>query len=264
MNDIAIHPDRPIPPFRLRRQALSKLTRRKPATMLVTGLFCCAMSLSAEAANGYTDSASFLSALTGPAITVNFDGAIAGTVIPDRSTFDNIAISSNTGLDLLVSDHFDTSSPFNYLGVDDGFSNEFVSGDEIFFQFSAPVVAFGLFITGSPLQILDNDFQLVGGGASVFNAGGPELTLADGGELFFLGLIDTAGFSSVRLNSFGDPGNPFFAFNVDDLSYVNRVPEPADSTLLLLGLLAMAGTQRRIRNRPFVTLKNLNHQEIPS
>lgn len=183
----------------------------------------------------FTDSISFNAALSQESRIESFDNILSGTVIPDGDSLGDIRYESNTGFDLVVTDHFNTTSPLNYLGSDDGFSNEFVSGDEISFSFNKIIRAFGLFIIGSPGDVLQSDLQLVGGSLSVFNSSTPEKILDDGGDVFFLGLINSDGFSNVRLNSFGDQQDPFFAFNIDDITTVN-VSEPTSAALLGLGL----------------------------
>lgn len=211
---------------------------------ICSGFLGLVLHVPSEAAMIFTDSGSFQAALPGIGRTLNFDKVDAETVIPDGSRFGGIGFRSNTGMDLIVSDHFDTTSPFNYLGVDDGFSNEFVSGHEIYFDFNGLIQAFGIYLIGSPGDIFESDFQLVAGGLSVFNEGIPEFTLADGGDVFFLGLIDPNGFSNARLNSFGDPDDPFFAFNIDDITTVSAVPEPGAFLLLSVSFL-LFGQQLR-------------------
>ena len=185
----------------------------------------------------FTDSASFNAALSQSPTIETFDNVFSGTVIPDGGSFGDIRYQTNTGLDLVISDHFSTTSPLNFLGSNDTFSTEFVSGDEIFFNFNKIIQAFGLFIIGNPGDdIFQSDLQLVGGGLNVFNASTPEKTLDDGGNVFFLGLINNDGFSNARLNSFGDQQDPFFAFNIDDVTTVN-VSEPTTAALLSLGLV---------------------------
>lgn len=192
----------------------------------------------------FTDRASFLAALPGPASVLNFDDVDAQTQIAENTPFAGITFTSNlSSPGLIVSDNFDTTSPLNYLGVDDGFSNEFLSGDELTFSFANSVQAFGFSIIGSPDDVFAADFQLTASGSSVFNLGTPEQTLRDGGNVFFLGIIDTAGFSNAQLFSFGDPTDPFFGFNIDDITTV-AVPVPATFALLGLGVLAIFGQKR--------------------
>ena len=194
----------------------------------------------------FTNSASFLAALPGPSSVVDFDAADAEMLIPEGAAFEGITFTTNTALDLIVSDHFDTTSPHNYLGVADDFSNEFLSGHELTFSFAGRVQAFGLFIIASPGAVLAADFQLLASSVSVFNVAPPERILLDGGEVFFLGVIDPTGFASAQLISFGDPDDPFFGFNVDDLTTF-YVPEPATLALVGLGLLALCGRKAAFR-----------------
>lgn len=196
----------------------------------------------------FTNSAEFLAALPGPASIVDFDAVDAETLIPEGAAFEGITFTTNTGLDLIVSDHFDTTSPLNYLGVADGFSNEFFSGHELTFSFARRVQAFGLSIIASPGDVFAADFQLVASSGSAFNVAPPERILSDGGEVFFLGVINPTGFASAQLISFGDPDAdaPFFGFNVDDLTTV-AVPEPATFALVGLGLLALCGRKAAFR-----------------
>ena len=200
----------------------------------------------------FTDSASFNAALPGTPLVTTFDNTDAETIIPNGSQFGNINFSLNSGSDLIVTDNFDTTSPFNYLGADDGFANEFLSGDELLFNFDRLVQAFGLFVIGSPEpeNILPFDLQLVGGGLNVFNDT-PEFTLDDGGDVFFLGIINENGFDSARLNSFGDPNasEPFFAFNIDDISTFSEVPEPGTLLLMAFGFALLIRRSRRFSSK---------------
>lgn len=201
------------------------------ALIAVSGLSVASVAHTAPIA--FTDPASFLAALTGLTTVVNFDTSPAETPIPEGVPFGGVSITTNLPTPgLIVSDHFDTSSPLNYLGVDDGFSNEFLSGHELTIAFTHPVIGFGLYIIASGDDVLDADFLLAASGGSVFNAGPPLEIFGDGGELFFLGIVDPVGFVQASLISFGDPADPAFAFNLDDLT-TSAVPEPA--SLVLLG-----------------------------
>lgn len=198
----------------------------------------------------YTDSSAFFAAIPGgaprlgPQSVVDFDNVDAGTPITEGDLFDGVRFSSNTDEGLIVTDHFQTTSGLNYLGLDDGFSNEFRSGDELTFGFADPVLAFALTIIGSPSGLLANDLQLVAAGGNIFNPDTPERVFADGGELFFLGVIAPLPFSSAQLISFGDPTAPFFNFNIDDVTAV-AVPLPPTLTLFGLGLLGLGALRRK-------------------
>lgn len=211
------------------------------ATLSLLGL----LSLSTQgnaATSTFTDSASFFAALPGPSSTQDYEGVPAESVIPNGATLDGINYSSNVGGgSLFISTFSDTTSGNNSLGGDDNF---FLSGDELSFGFSSLTQAIGLFIIDDiePGSIVENDIQLIAGGLSVFNLATPERILPDRSNVFFLGLIDTDGFDSAQLLSFGDPSDPFFIFNVDDVTTValnGQVPEPSSYLLLSLGLLML-------------------------
>ena len=146
---------------------------------------------------------------------------------------------------MIVSSGFDTTSGVNYLGIDDGGGEVFLSGDAFTMSFGATINAVGLFVIGSPGDVLGGDFELTAGAGSVFNAGTPEATLGDGGEVFFLGLIDTVGFTSAMLESFDPLQEGLFEFNVDDIVTAAAVPEPGTMALFGLGVLGMAVARRR-------------------
>jgi hypothetical protein len=187
----------------------------------------------------FTDRDAFenaLAGLSGPISTIDFDDVDAATPIAEGVPFQGIEFTTGFGPGLVISDNFQTTSGLNALGLDDGFSNEFLSGDELLFGFVDPVQALGLSIVASPDDILAADFQLVGGGASVFNTIPPAFTFADGGQAFFLGIINSAPFDYAQLISFGDRTDPFFGFNVDDVTTV-AVPVPTTAALLGIGLI---------------------------
>ncbi|MBK1704176.1 hypothetical protein [Halochromatium glycolicum] len=199
----------------------------------------------------YNESSAFFTAISdaeprlGSLSIIDFDDVNAGASIQEGSVFGGVRFRSNTIDGLVVTDHFQTTSGLNYLGLDDGFSNEFRSGDELRFGFPDPVLAFALSIIGSPSGLLANDLQLVAAGGNVFNLGTPERVFQDGGELFFLGVIAPEAFSAAQLISFGDPTDPFFNFNIDDVTTV-AVPLPPTLALFGLGLVGL-GALRRIR-----------------
>lgn len=226
--------------------------RRYGAPGVLAALACLCLCGAAQAAPiVFTDSASFQAALPAAPSALHFDDVPAGTAVPEGVPIQGVSFTSNLGgLGLTVFDTRDTTSPDNYLGVDDGDDGLFRSGDELGFTFGAAVQAFGLFIIGNTENILANDFQLTASGGSVFNLGGPQQILSDGGGVFFLGIIDTAGFDSARLISFGDPDAPFFRFHVDDIvTAATPVPEPATLMLVGFGLLA-ACRNRLVRRTP--------------
>ncbi|WP_454062265.1 PEP-CTERM sorting domain-containing protein [Candidatus Nitrospira salsa] len=238
--------------------ALNQRLRGRPTLVVIVGLMLLSVSAGVHAATfGFTDRSAFQSALSGQTSVVNFDDVDAGTSIQDGVPFQGISFTSNvdnipgrTGL--LVSAEFLTTSPLNYLGVNDGFSNEFLFGDELTLNFTEPIRALGLSVIAGPDAALANDFLLTAGGGSVFNVGTPEQRLFDGGEVFFLGLINDQGFSTAQLISFGDQIDSSLGFNIDDISTdtpsnVAPVPEPSAVLLFGTGLLLLGGVARRNR-----------------
>ncbi|GJL56436.1 MAG: hypothetical protein NPIRA02_35680 [Nitrospirales bacterium] len=230
----------------------------KPTLGMIVGLMLLFASAGVHAATfGFTDRSAFQTALPGQTSVINFDDVDAGTSIQDGVPFQGTRFTSNVdnipGREgLLVSAEFLTTSPLNYLGVNDGFSNEFLFGDELTLNFTQPVRAVGLLVIAGPDAALANDFLLTAGGGSVFNSGIPEQRLFDGGEVFFLGLINDQGFSTAQLISFGDQIDTSLGFNVDDISTAapsNAAPVPEPSAVLLFGtgLLLLGGVARRNR-----------------
>ncbi|MGB0909634.1 MAG: PEP-CTERM sorting domain-containing protein [Nitrospirales bacterium] len=220
--------------------------------VFIVGFVFLSFSVNVQAATfGFTDSATFQAALPSPASVVNFDNVNAGTPVQDGAPFQGISFASNVDntlgrSGLIVSAEFLTTSPLNYLGVDDGFSNEFLFGDELTLNFSTSVQAVGLSIIAGPQSSQANDFLLAGGGGSVFNIGTPEQTLFDGGEVFFLGLISDQAFNTAQLISFGGQLDTSLGFNIDDITTVSpanpaAVPEPASVVLFGTGLLLFGG-----------------------
>ena len=108
------------------------------------------------------------------------------------------------------------------------------------FNFSAPIRAFGLDVTGlgttdGPLHMMfddgtAHDVPIIGSGA---------------GGLQFVG-VDDAG-ASIRQVSFqfqGVYGGSRDVFGVDDVRFINSVPEPSSLLLGALGGLALLGARR--------------------
>ena len=75
------------------------------------------------------------------AATIDFDGLAPGSTV---TTIDGVTFGSNTGLDLIVSTGLETTSGANYLGVDDGFSESFLPGDEINFDFDMAITSLSI------------------------------------------------------------------------------------------------------------------------
>jgi len=234
--------------------------------ILSTGAF---LVLVAAALNGgparaavttYTDSVAFGAAVAGSSglATLDFESVAAGTTIPSGGSAGGITFNQAIGFDLLVDSTpvsgLTTTSGNNYLGLDDGFQFQFLGGDSFTMDFGATIQAVGLFVVGVPFANFAGDFTLTtSAGSSVSNAGTPEFqTAPPEGDVFFVGIVDTGGFQTATLSSFFDPLGDY-VFIVDDITTAAtvpvNVPEPGVLSLLAFGLIGMAFTCRRRRNK---------------
>ena len=205
----------------------------------------------------FTDRASFDAALPAPSATLTFDSLPAGTLICEGETVEGITFNydllTNLGVSMQVLGEFDTTSPPNYLGTDDG--GVFQDGDSFDLAF-APSFAVGLTLISAD-QLLDNDFMLIVGGTSVGLDASAVQEMLLNGDAYFLGIInDETPFTSASLVADGGPGGPFFLYNVDDITTAPAaakvVPEPASLWLLGIG----AGCLMLL-----VRVSCLNHQQ---
>lgn len=217
---------------------------------LVTALLLCGISANSFAAlMTFNDQAAFQSALgSNPSTTINFDNVAVDTPIVDGSNFQGIDFSfidgSGSAFDGMVGTGFDATSGNNYLGYNDPAANAFLSGDSISMSFSQTIHAIGMYIIASPGDILfPDDAQLIVGNDTALLDPTPLNVLPDGGEVFFLGLINTNGFTMADLTTFCCG---FFEFNVDDIQFSTfatpppigtGIPEPAHLSLFALALL---------------------------
>jgi MYXO-CTERM domain-containing protein len=202
-------------------------------------LACAASSPAAAAPEIYTDKAAFLAALPGPEATLDFDEVAAGTLLPNGSALGGITFSYDFGgVQLLISDVFDTTSAPNFLGTDDG--SVLQDGDDFTLGFE-PRNAVGMYFIAAD-QLLDGDIELAAGGAAAsLVAEDVQQILGDGSSVFFLGIVDTAdAFSTADVTTIG---GEFFLYNVDDI--VTAVPEPGASSPLALALVAVLAAWRR-------------------
>lgn len=205
----------------------------------------------------FTDRASFEAALPTPSATLNFDSLAAGTLIAEGETVQGITFDydlfTNFGVSLQVLGDFDTTSPLNYLGTDDG--GVFLDGDSFDLGFT-PSFAIGLYVISADEQgvsIRDGDVELSVGGETVgISLADGELLSDDVSWAYFLGIVsDDTPFTTASLGPGPDAGEGFFFFNIDDITTAPAaatvVPEPA--SLLLFGIgaagLTLGGVRRR-------------------
>jgi hypothetical protein len=221
--------------------------------IIMSGVLAALTSLSVYAAPiGYTSASDFNTAISGmTSQTLNFDSQTVGTNIADGSSLNGITFDYDfDGLEMLVSDQYDTTSGDNYLGINDGSDESFFAGDSFTLSFDSTINAFGLLIISID-EIFDADFSLETSVGEVTSQASVQDTLADDSSVFFLGLYDEDGFDSISFSS-GLFACDCFYFNIDDITTAwnaptqptTEVPEPATWSLLLFGLASISFRRR--------------------
>ena len=204
---------------------------------------------------GYPDQGAFdaATAALSSRQTVDFESVASGTVFASGAGTGGLSFSyAIAGKSIQVSSTFSTTSGSNYLGLDNP-DTAFFLGDSFTIEFNRTVHAVGLYlITGTDTQ--PGDLELSAGGASVFNDGS-FIRLADGGQAYYLGLVETdptLGFTTATVQGIVSPG-AFVAFTADDITSavagVPAVPEPSSWAIMLAGLGVFAWGSRRIQRR---------------
>lgn len=217
----------------------------------------------------YNNESDFLAALSsgyGTPNVTNFDSLTAGMILPNGSTVQGTTLNYTPGsgsFEMQVQGPPyslinygiipDTTSPPNSLGTNgDGV---FLSGDQLTMTFAQPEQAVGLFVISGG-DDLPGDFTLSVTQGSVTNSIFTDSTygtLADGGNVYFVGLTEdnpTQSFTSATFSSLDDIGVPF---NLDDITSAaakssSTVPDAASTCGLLLSAFAGLMALRRRRS----------------
>lgn len=176
-----------------------------------------------------------VSILNVSALTIDFDSLDAGTHV---DIIDGVDFSSNVvdlGLELAVVTGFDTTSPYNYLGVIDpltGDSDIFLPGDEIYLNFPEAITLLSVsFVSAS---WVDPDiFWISTDVGDAGNAADEDTVLDDGGVVYTIVFESATPFSNATLWSDSWVAN----FHIDDITIV---PLPGSALLMMLGLLGIS------------------------
>ncbi len=202
-----------------------------------------------QAATTYTDRAAFLAATAGMARqTLDFESETAGTTLPDPSPIGGVTFSGYGTPALIIADDFEATSGVNYLGIDSaGTFNQFSYADSVDLGF-ASMHALGLNIITAEVPgvtLFDDDIRVDVPGIGIVRLDADDVdSVTPGGDrVYFLGIVDVAGFTSARLEGSG----AFGFYNVDDVTMA-VVPEPSVKVALaVFGPLMLAACWSRRR-----------------
>lgn len=193
-------------------------------------LMVTAIASSADGQEGFTSPEAFERALGGMPVqyAINFDSQRPGTPAASygmtRISAEGLGSDGSTALELspVALAQFPAHTNRLYMGESSEEQGQLLAGnsDMIAFRFDHPVNAFGLYLIGNPSPTgepaipfwklrLDTGFE-------VLSATEPLDTLAEGSDLYFVGVFSKARFQEVRLYSDNDPA-ALFSFNVDSL-----------------------------------------------
>lgn len=174
------------------------------------------------------------------ALVIDFDGTPPGTPV---TSVEAVTFSSNTGLDLIVSNVFDAASGDNYLGVDDGGFEVFLPsfGDIVTLDFASAIKSLSVSFISTPFAPVGTYTisTTLGSAASLAT---PDAVLADGGEVFTVTFTSATPFLTADLSG-GDDFDLVHSFSIDDLAFVS-VPEPYGYLIIGPGALLLLLAQR--------------------
>lgn len=144
---------------------------------------------------------------------IDFDSASPGIVIDNNSVFEGVTFNYDfCGTLMTIETGSTTNSMPNYLGTDD--AGLLQDGDELCIEF-APVNAIGLHIVSKD-ELVDGDVTLMFAGVAASLSGLTiEKFLADGSNVYFIGVYDPTEVHDTA--SIKSAGGGFFLFNIDDL-----------------------------------------------
>jgi len=190
----------------------------------------------------YTDKSAFdagVAALSGTTQILNFDNLSDGFLIKDGDTVGGITFNYDFGgVEMMVSNEFDTTSSPNFLGTND--ADVFQDGDSFDLSFS-PINAIGMYFITTD-ELWDNDITLKVGTFEVPLVSADEQGLLSNDYVFFLGVIDDMNtFSSASVVADSGEPSPVFLYNVDDITTAETmpIPEPSSFILFMIGILMM-------------------------